>query len=135
MTLSEVVYTVLHGSAGIVAIVGTRITPGGLPQNQGLPAITYEPTGGNVAYAFGVDPNIVMPRVTVNCWANSYSAVETLAKLVRAVFRNHQGTHTDADSTITVQGSLIEFEPFYLFEPDVRLHRMTTDITVHYSEA
>ncbi len=135
MILGTVIYEALHGDAAIAALVGTRITPWPLPQNQGLPAITYTPTGGDVAHAFGADPVITMPRVQLDVWSMSYSGAEAIARLMRTRLRNYRAVHTDSESTITVQGTMVESEPFHLHEPDTQIHHLTFDVTFHYVES
>lgn len=134
MTCSKMLYVILTGHAPLVSLVAQRITPDPLPQNQILPACTYSFVGGPVANAFGTDPNIFQPRVQLNGWAKSFLEAEAVIKAARASLRNRQGTFTDTQSVIVLQGSYIEMEPFHLYEFATGIHHLTLDATLHYSE-
>jgi hypothetical protein len=134
MTFTKALFAVLSGDAPLVALVPAgRITPEPLPQNQVLPAITYGLAGGDVAHAFGADPNIYQPRVSLTIWAQTLTDAESVQRQLRRVVRNIQSSHTDTDGTLRFQGSYLEFEPFHLHEFETQIHRLTFDITCHYS--
>lgn len=134
MIFPEALQAILVGSAPLIAVVpAIRITPSPLPQNQVLPAITWELTGGPVAYAFGADPNIRQPRVQFDVWGRTFSDASTAAELLRARVANYQGSQVGDTYTLVFQGSFLESEPFHLHEFDTGLHRLTFDATFHYS--
>lgn len=128
MTFSKALFATLTADAGLVAVVpAARITPEPLPQNQALPAITYELAGGDVAYAFEVDPAIRQPRVSFTVWATTFSAAEAVFAELRRVLRNTTGTHTDSGGSLRFEGSYLEFEPFAFSDFETGIHRLTFD--------
>lgn len=94
MSASKVVNALLLGAGPVTAVVGVRIYPVVLPQNQPLPAITFEVIsatrlGAIDAYA---PTHLTHSRVQVNLLAADYPAVLVLLEAVKAALQFQRGT-------------------------------------------
>ena len=84
MSVQTDLVTFLLADAGISALVGTRIYPGGqLPQNPTLPAITYKLISGNWIQTATGAAGLAGPRMQIDCWAETYAGADALFELVR----------------------------------------------------
>ena len=109
MELGEALYTKLSGTAGVSALVSTRIYPVVVPQNGSLPCITYQQISEPWAHAMGTDPGIRSPRYQISAWSTSYSQVKSVAKQVRTALQDFTGTMGGAGG-IAVQRVFFEGE-------------------------
>lgn len=134
MTFAEGLFAILSTHAPLTALVpASRIGPWPLRQNAPLPSITYSVAGGDVAYAFGEDPNIRQPRVQLDVWDTDYARAYRITESLRSRVANYRGDQTDGSVLLRFQGSFIQIEPMHLYEFDPAVHRLLMDVTFHYS--
>ena len=84
MLLGPLLFSLLSQAAPVAALVGTRIYPLRIPQEQPRPAITYQlisrvPEGSALCE---LDDDA---RVQVSLFADTYGEIEALSQAVRAV--------------------------------------------------
>lgn len=115
--LESRLYTVLSNDAGVTALASTRTYPVILPQNPTYPAITYQRISGRKMYALGGYTNLENPHIQVDCWAETYPAVESLKTAVIAALR---GSTTFAVSDDDDQ---------VIAEDDPNLFRISVDVS------
>ena len=115
--LESKLYTALSGSTKITVLssVSTRIYPLIVPQQSAFPVITYARiSGGQQNDLFGYS-GIENPRIQIDCWAETYKEIKTIAENVHSVL-----------STVTTfRAILISDMDFY--ENDVELYRESMD--------
>lgn len=85
MRAEKVINSLLAGSSGLAAVVGTRIFPAKLPQNTAMPAVAYEYISGNELTPIDASAGqqIIKSRVQVNCMAKNYLEVKSAQEAVR----------------------------------------------------
>ncbi len=98
MSIEQSLYTHLTSDADIASIIGNgdspetyRMYPLRLSQGASLPAITYQRVSGPREYDLAGPTGRARPRMQVDCWATSYSAVKDLASKVIKVLNGLNG--------------------------------------------
>lgn len=102
MTIQEALRTELATSAGVTALVSTRIYPIIPPRTTPYPAITYQLISDPQWYINGGNNNLYSPRIQINCYAQDYTSCVTLAAAVRTELENFTGT-LGGDGGVAVQ--------------------------------
>jgi len=90
--MEEAIIQRLLGTAGVSAIVGTRVFPGSVPQASSLPAIVINTISGGPQYADDGEIGLDETRIQIDCWAETYSAAKLLGRQVRASLSAFVGT-------------------------------------------
>jgi hypothetical protein len=102
---------VLEGSAGVTALVGSRIYPLLVPQGfDNYPAVTYQVISEQRTPELTKQNGLMRARVQVTCWARTYSAAKGLKEAVRNAIDGESGTFPSGvfieDSQDTVEESV-----------------------------
>jgi len=118
--LESKLYTALSGSSKITVTssISTRIYPLIVPQQSALPAITYARISGGQENNLSGYSSIENPRIQIDCWAETYKEIKTIAENV----------HTVLNTTTTFSAILISDMDFY--EDDVELYRESMDFKI-----
>lgn len=106
MSIETGLYSKLAGTAGVAALVGTRIYPQVVPQEQDLPALAYQRISGAPRYTHSGDAGLTRARFQITCLAATYAGVKALAAVVRAALTGATGAWDD----VTVGACLVENE-------------------------
>ncbi len=125
---------------GITAIIGTgvnaRISPGVLPQNETLPAITYSKISGVRVQIMGGISGLAHPVYQINSWASTYLAAKALAEQVRLGLDANIATTW---GSITIRASIMDDDSDLLeVSPDLKERRrygIRQDFEVWHDEA
>ena len=130
--MEEAIINRLLATAGVTALVGTRVYPGVRTQGAALPALVFNRISGVRDYTMIEASGQVESRVQIDAWAASYAAAKTLARAVRASLSGIAGTY----SGVEVQGVFLDGErdSFEGEAPD-RLYRVSMDFNVWAVEA
>lgn len=131
MRIDEALYTFLSTTAGIAALVSTRVYPEALKVNVTMPAITYlqvssvpiRTMGGRVGRS---------PRFQIDCWGSTPSSARAVAETVITALDHYSGT-MGGGGGVTVRGAFLENDQ-QIHEPEANLHRVSLDFTIHYQE-
>lgn len=83
MSVEAFVTAWLSRDADVQNLVGQRIYPQELPQGAGIPAVTYYRTGQEGVRSLGGLSGLSRARLTIDCWATSYSDAKALALAIR----------------------------------------------------
>lgn len=83
MSLDAALYSKLTGTAGITAVIGTRMYPSIIPQGATLPAITYQRISTVEFTSHDGPSGLVRARYEIIAWAETNAAALSLAALVR----------------------------------------------------
>lgn len=92
MVIEEALYAHLVGTAGVAALVSTRIYPQTIPQDVALPAIAYQRISGVREYSQSGPSQLAHPRFQLTCQAATYAGAKALANAVRAALSGYKGT-------------------------------------------
>ena len=85
MRAEMVIKTLLLGDAGVMALVGGRVSPSRMPQNTPMPAIVYEFISGTELSPIDAQAGfqIMRSRVQVTAMGKNYADVKNVIEAVR----------------------------------------------------
>ena len=82
--IEQTLVAVLKNNSAVSALVGTRIRPLTLGQDEPLPAVVYQRVSTVPVTSLDGDSGVDAVRIQVSCWAETYSGARALASAVRA---------------------------------------------------
>ena len=119
--LEESIFSHLSTVAAITTYVGAsssaRIYPVYLPQDPTLPAMSYQRISSQPHVSMGGFCNLDNPRIQIDCWATSYSAVKELSEAVRDAMMS------------ALAFRALEISDQDLFEPELEIYRVSLDFS------
>lgn len=130
MSAELVVKALLEASAGVVALVGTRLYSGARPEGDPLPALVWQEVSDAPRPPIDVTPGAepMTGRIQVNCLGRSSAEVKSLKDAVIAACHKASGTI----SGITVQAVLQEPAGPRNYDALVDTWYQSVDFIVHY---
>jgi hypothetical protein len=90
--MEEALIAKLLATAGVTALVGTRVFPGARPQGSGLPAIVLNLIAAEPSYSDDGEDGIETARIQIDCWGESYTSAKLTARAVKAALSAFGGT-------------------------------------------
>lgn len=90
--ITEALYTKLSSTAGLTALVSTRIYPDLMPQSPTLPAVTYQMISNVREERHRGQTGDARPRFQLTCWAATALAAAAVANQVRLAVMAMSGT-------------------------------------------
>ena len=128
-TAEELLITALEGDAAVQTHLGatpsSRIYPLILPQDPGLPAVTFQRIANARVNSFDAGGGIDNPRIQVDCWAVSRKAARELAMEVKRV----------VEASTAFGGWLITDSEFFEDDVDPQLYRVSMDFSLWIKES
>jgi hypothetical protein len=121
----------LLATAGVTALVSTRINWSRRPQGSALPAIVLHRIDGAPDYHHAGASGLVQSRVQVDCWAASYGAAKAIARAVETAVTAQ--TFTQGATRFDV--ILIADERDSTFDETTPLFRTSLDLMIHHANA
>ena len=92
MDIEAALYTYLSTYAGLVALISTRIYPGGITQEAAnLAAVSYSLIDSIPVHLGGADAAIYRPRFQFSCWGTSYANARAVAAQVKLALQDYTG--------------------------------------------
>jgi hypothetical protein len=83
MAVEEALISLVLADAAVAALIAERFYPVGVPQDDPLPAATYQMISAGREQNMAGPDGLVEARFQVNCWAGTYVAAYELAEKVR----------------------------------------------------
>lgn len=80
--MEEAIIAKLLATAGVAALVGTRVYPGAVPQGATLPAAVCNLISAAPSYSDDGEDGIREDRLQIDCWGSTYSQAKTAARAV-----------------------------------------------------
>lgn len=121
----------LLASAGVTALVSTRINWSRRPQGEALPAIVLHRIDGQPDYHHAGRSGLVQSRVQVDIWAASYGSAKAIARAVETAITAQ--TFTQGATRFDV--ILIADERDSTFDETTPLFRTSLDLIVQSANA
>lgn len=121
----------LLATAGLTALVSTRINWARRPQGEALPAVVLHRIDGGVDYHTEGPSGLVESRVQVDCWAASYGSAKAVARQVEAAVSGARFT----SGAIRFDGIFIIDERDTTFDETTPIFRTSLDLAVHHASA
>ncbi|WP_426041505.1 DUF3168 domain-containing protein [Brevundimonas sp. TWP2-3-4b1] len=118
-------------SAGVTALVSTRINWGRRPQGSPLPCVVLTRVDGSPDVHHGGRSGLVQSRVQVDCWGVSYGAAKAVARAVETAVT----AQTFTQGTIRFDVILIADERDSTFDEITPLFRTSLDLMVQSANA
>jgi hypothetical protein len=78
--MEEALHTRLLASAGLTALVGSRVVWIERPQGSALPAVTLQLISPGREYTYGGASGTSNPRVQADCWGRTYSEAKLVSR-------------------------------------------------------
>lgn len=121
----------LLASAGITALVSTRINWSRRPQGEALPAIVLHRIDGTPDVHHAGYSGLVQSRVQVDCWAASYGSAKAIARAVQTAITAQAFTQ----GAVRFDVILIVDVRDSTFDETTPLFRTSLDLMVHSANA
>lgn len=102
----------LLATAGVAALVGSRVWYSGLPDNPTLPANTLQQISGVPTSAFRRDVGEVRVRIQIDSWAETRTGAKALGEQVRIAMQRITATHGGVRiTTVAMNDGGTRYEP------------------------
>lgn len=92
LSIEQALYKELVATAGVVALVGTRVYPVQAPQGTSLPYVTYEVLRAHPIQEHSGSGGLNGLRISYLCHAPTYAGAKGIAAAIRAAFEGRSGT-------------------------------------------
>lgn len=126
----QALYYQLANTAGVTALVSTRIYPIVMPQNPTLPAITYQMISNVEEEVHRGMTGDARPRFQITCWAATELAAAAVATQVRLAVMAMSGTI----AAVPIKGTWVAGETRG-YEPDTFRYFSARDFFIAHTEA
>ena len=126
-TIEQAIYNILANTAGISAIVGTRIYQVKMPDNVAFPAISYQTSFGSQIESFTGFSGLRNPVINIDSWAKSAGVAKDLAEKVRAALHGYSGTYGDVTIDNVLEWSFIE-----MYDSDTEIFHVSSSARFWY---
>lgn len=90
--MEAAIYSILSGTAGVTALVSTRIYPTKAPQSVTYPCVIYARDSLEVEEALSASTTIRYGMFEVMAVASSYSGAKALGDAIRTALNRYAGT-------------------------------------------
>lgn len=109
MTLEEALYYHLVNTAGVAALISTRVYPNVIPEDVAQPAAAYQKISGSPILNHGGPSGLETSRIQITCRATTYAVAKSVAKAVKTALDGFTGLMGGVGG-VTVEYSHIENE-------------------------
>ena len=135
--IGKALFQHLVGTAGVAALVGTRVHPLVIPQriaatSQRVPAIVYSVSGVDRAVSYCSTDRLVRRAVGIDNYAAEYDSAHAVADAVRAALVDFSGP-MGSTTVVPVRTCNIETE-FDLMDIEPGLYRVSQQWTIWHEE-
>ncbi len=128
MTIETEIVTRLEDDAGVGAEAGNRIYPILLPQRPIYPAIVYHRVSGPRLHHLTGSSGRAMPRIQINCWAETLVAAQALADAVRASLDGFIGKLTTLKAVCRIDNESWDYDD------EAKKYRVIQDYLINHTE-
>lgn len=135
-TLEEGLASYLSNFAGLTALVSNRVYPMRIPQNAGVPCVTYQriSTPRELTHqSSGATGDLAHPRFQFDAWAETYATAKSITDQIRAALNGKTGSIGTAPNAVTIRASLV-IEELTEYNSEVELYRIMSDYFIWQEE-
>lgn len=126
-TIEQAIYNILANTAGISALVGTRIYQVKMPDNVTFPAISYQTSYGSQIESFTGFSGLKNPVISIDSWASSAGVAKDLAEKIRVALHGYSGTYGDITIDNVLEWSFIE-----MYDSDTEIFHVSSNARFWY---
>ena len=136
LTLRQAVFARLTGDETIAGLVAERVYPHLAPQKAARPYLTYLVVSGEHVSHLRAAAGLVMHRVQIDCWADTYAGAEALVEAVRGAFDGLRGTIAArfTAKSIHLAGETEGYEP-PAHGGEAGIYRVTLELEIWHAES
>lgn len=120
----------LLATAGVTALVGTRVNWSRRPQAEVLPALVLNKIDGIPDVHHGGNSGLVVSRVQADCWGATYGSAKALANAVKAIT-----AQTFTQGAVRFDCILIDSERDSTTDETTPLFRTSLDLMIQSANA
>lgn len=128
--ISEALFYQLTHTAGVTALVSTRVYPDLMPQNPTMPAVVYQMIDNVREERHRGQTGDARPKFQLTCWGTTALSAAAVAVQVRLAIMAMSGSV----NSVTIKGVWNANETRG-YEPDTQLHYVAIDFVVAHLEA
>ena len=128
--ITEALYEKLSTTAGLTALVSTRIYPDVMPQPPTMPAVTYQLISNVREERHRGQTGDARPRIQLTCWAATALGAAAVAEQVRLAVMAMSGTI----ESVVISGVWNDGETRG-YEPDTQRYFDAIDFLIAHKEA
>jgi hypothetical protein len=112
LTIEAGLVAKLTTTAGLTALISTRVYLERIPQGATLPCITYQriDTPRVLTHDTSGSAGTAYPRFQFDAWATTYASAKAITDALRAALSGFKGTITSGADTVVVQAALVDGE-------------------------
>ena len=96
-TIEEAFFARTTTYAETLALIGTRVYPGVIPQDATLPALAYQKIGSLPVRSHSGFSNLTETRLQVTCQGNTYASVKAVVVALRHCWESFKGAISGLD--------------------------------------
>lgn len=127
--VEEAVRALLVADPAVSALVSARVYPAPLPQSPALPALSYQRISATRTRSQEGPSGRARCRFQVDAWASTYDDARQLAAATRRALDGFRGVVAGVELQEVQLATDRD-----LYEPDVKLHRVSADYFVAHEE-
>jgi hypothetical protein len=126
----------LTTTAGLTALISTRVYLERIPQGATLPCLTYQriSTPRVLAHDTSGSAGTASPRFQFDAWATTYASAKSITDALRAALNGFRGTITSGADSVVVQAALVDAETS-LPDLEAGLARVRSEFVIWHLEA
>ena len=130
-SIEEALYAKLIATAGVTALVGTRIYPASSAQatDPALNYLTYARVGGQPYHTHDGPAGLRWARMSFMAHSPSYATAKAIAAAVLAALDGFKGTV----GSVEIQAILSEMDMIDDYDPETRQQLVITDLMTAYT--
>jgi hypothetical protein len=119
-------------NAAVTALIVDRMSPLIVPQDENLPALSYQVIDTLHVESMGGSSGLAASRVQISAWSRTYLEAIDLAEKVRIAIHGYTGTmgSTQAVAILVLDGPRDGYEP--ATGSDVAIYRRDYDYQIHF---
>lgn len=126
-------YMLTH-TAGIQAVLGTRIYPIALPQTVTLPAAVFQPIGGSPIRVHGEKTLLPKVAMQITVFSEDLDDARSGEKAITAALDGFHGTMGTGATATEVQECTASKTPIYHRDPETLLYMVIREFNIMWKE-
>lgn len=108
MSLQAAIIAELKDTAGVTALVSTRVYGSLAPSDSAFPRIMMQQAGGSSEHYLGAETDKARASMQIVCWGTTIDSAHAVAEQVRLAISGKRGTFGTGGNTIVVESCIRE---------------------------
>jgi hypothetical protein len=125
MAIETTLVTLITGTAGVSALIGTRMYPRLMPDNATLPCVVYDEMNTRTEVRADGDTGLRVGRYKLHYWDRSYGGIKAGKAALLAAINGYQSGAVDRIEVTDMRDD---------YEPETMWYRQLVEFEIYYSE-